>query len=129
MGSYLADWAPKCLKTIKKAFHDITYEVVRAASRDISVSYTGFSLQALLEYRTKAHSIRVMLKVSTPPPDGKVRQASSYGFSVLPTGEVTKKYYLNMDMLRILTRICDHTKADLALIKKYPQVWKPFWIS
>jgi len=71
LGSYLPDRAPKCLKTFKKAFHDITYEVLQAVSRDISVSYTVFSLQALVEYRTKENYIRVMLKVPTPP-DGKV---------------------------------------------------------
>ena len=117
MGSYLADWAPKRLETIKQAFHDITYEVLQAVSRDISVSYTGFSLQAVVEYRTKDTCIRVMLKVSTPL-DGKVCQAGSYAFPVLLTGKVTKKAYLYMDMLRILTMICDHKKADLALINK-----------
>ena len=60
----------------------------------------------------------VMLKVSTPL-DGKVCQAGSYAFPVLKTGKVTKQAYLYMDMLRILTMICGHTKkkADLALIK------------
>ena len=53
MGSYLADWAPKRLKSIEKALQDITYEVLRAESRDISVSYTGLSLQVLVESRTK----------------------------------------------------------------------------
>ena len=91
--------------------------MLRAASRDISVSYTGFSLQALVEHRTKANFIRVMLKVSTPL-DSKVCQAGSYAFPVLPTGKVTKKAYLYMDMLDILTMICDHKKADVALIKK-----------
>jgi len=57
-----------------------------------------------------------MLKVSTPL-DGKVFQAGSYAFQVLNTGKVTKQAYLYMDMLRILTMICDHKKADLALIK------------
>ena len=56
-----------------------------------------------------------MLKVSTPP-DGKVCQAGSYAFQVLKTSNVTKQAYLYMDMLRILTVICDHKKADLALI-------------
>ena len=58
-----------------------------------------------------------MLKVSTPP-DSKVCQANSYAFPVLPTGKVTKQAYLYMDMLHILTTICVHKKADLALIRK-----------
>ena len=74
--------------------------MLRAASRDISVSYTGFSLQALFEYRTKDNYIRVMLKVSTPF-DSKVCQAGSYAFPCLPTGKATKKGYLYMDMLDI----------------------------
>jgi hypothetical protein len=117
MDSYLADWAPKRLKLIKKAFHDTTYEALKAEARDISVSYNSLSLQALVESRTKENCIRVMLKVSTPP-DGKVCQAGSCGFPVLPKGKVTKQAYLYMDMLRILTMICDYKKADLALIKK-----------
>ena len=72
--------------------------------------------QDFLELRTKDNCIRVMLKVSTPP-DGKVCQAGSYALPVLKTGKVTKQSYLYMDMLRILTMICDHNKADLALIK------------
>ena len=92
--------------------------MLRAESRDISVSYTtSFSLQAGVENRTKDNCIRVMLKVSNPP-DGKVCQASSYAFPVLPTSKVAKKAYLYMDMLRILTMNCDHKKADAALIKK-----------
>jgi hypothetical protein len=58
-----------------------------------------------------------MLKVSTPP-DGKVCQASYYAFLVLPTCKVTKKAYLYMNMLHILTMTCDNKKTDLALIKK-----------
>ena len=85
-------------------------------SRETSQCPTSFSLQALVEYRTKDNCIRVMLKVSTPL-DGKVCQAGSYAFPVLPTGKVTKQAYLYMDMLRILTMICDNKKADFALIK------------
>ena len=81
------------------------------------MSYNGLNLQALVELRTKDNCIRVMLKVSTPP-DGKVCQASSYAFQVLKAGKVTKQAYLYMDMLHILAMICDHKKADLALIKK-----------
>ena len=58
-----------------------------------------------------------MLKVSTPL-DSKVCQAGSYAFPVLPTGKVTKKAYLYMAMLDILTMICDHRKAGVALIKQ-----------
>ena len=50
-----------------------------------------------------------MLKVSTPP-DGKVCQAGSYALQVLKPGKVTKQAYLYMDMLRILTMVCDHNK-------------------
>ena len=71
------------------------------------MSYNGLNLQALVELRTKDNCIRVMLKVSTPP-DGKVCQASYYAFQVLKTGKVTKQANLLMDMLRILTMICDH---------------------
>ena len=78
--------------------------MLRAESTDISVSYKGLNLQALVDCRTKDTCIRVMLKVSTPP-DGKVCQASSYGFQVLPTGKVTKQAYLYMDML--------HSKQDI----------------
>ena len=39
-------------------------------------------------------------------------------FQVLKTSKVTKQAYPYMDMLRILTMICDQKKkADLALIK------------
>ena len=127
MGSYLADWAdwaPKRLDTIKKACHDITYEVLQAASRDISVSYTGLSLQALVEYRSKDNSIRFMLKVSTPH-DSKVCQAGSYAVPVLRTSKFTQKAYLYMAILNILTMICDHKKADIALIKNSTQMRKP----
>ena len=68
----------------------------------MSVSYEGLSLQAFVECRTKGNCIRVMLSVPTPP-DGKVCQAGSYGFPVLLTGKATKKAYLYMDMLHILT--------------------------
>ena len=80
------------------------------------MSYNGLNLQALVELRTKATCIRVMLKVYTPL-DGKVCQAGIYAFQVLKTGKVTKQAYLCMDMLRILTMSCDHKTADLALIK------------
>ena len=116
------------LKIIKKALRDITYEVLRAESRDISVSYKGLSLQAFVECRTKDNCIRVMLKVPNPP-DGKVCQASSYAFPVLPTSKVTKKAYLYMYMLHILTMICDHKKTDLALIKKCNADEKNSWMS
>ena len=76
MSSYFADWAPKRLKLIKKAFHDTTYEALRVEARDISMSYNGLNLQALVELRTKDNCVRVMLKVSTPP-DGKVCQVGS----------------------------------------------------
>ena len=102
--------------------------MLRVESRDISVSYRGFSLQALVDCRTKDNCIRVMLKVSTPL-DSKVCQAGSYAFPVLPTGKVTKQAYLCMDMLVILTMICDHRKADVALIKKCHAYAKTRWIS
>ena len=116
MSSYFADWAPKRLKIIKKAFHDTTYEATWAEAGDISVSYNGANLQALVELRTRGHCIRVMPKVPTSP-DGKVCQAGSFAFQVLKTGKVTKQAYLYMDMLRSLTMICDHKQADLAPIK------------
>ena len=97
MSNYIADWAPERLKIIKQSFHDTTYEALRAEARDISVSYNGLNLQALVELRTKENCIRVMLKVSTPL-DGKVCQAGSYAFQVLKTGKVTKQAYLYMDM-------------------------------
>ncbi len=81
ISSYVADWAPKRLKLIKRAVHDTIYEALRAESRDISVSYNGLDLQALVELRTKDNCIRVMLKVSTPP-DGKVCEAGSYALQV-----------------------------------------------
>jgi len=37
--------------------------------------------------------------------------------ALTPTGKVTKQAYLYVDMLHILTMICDHKKADVALIK------------
>ena len=52
MSSYFADWAPK-LENDQKAFHDTTYEALRAEARDISVSYNGLNLQALVKLRTK----------------------------------------------------------------------------
>ena len=116
MINYFADGAPKRLNVINRALLDTTYEALRAEAGDISVSYNGLKLQALVELRTKENCIRDLLKVSTPP-DGKVCQASYYAFQVIKTGKVTKQAYLYMDMLRILTMICDHTKADLALIK------------
>ena len=61
------------------------------------------------------------------PLDGKVCQAGPYGFPVLPTGKVTKQAYLYMDMLRILTMICDHQNAELALIKKCPTHVKTYF--
>ena len=61
------------------------------------------------------HPSFLLLKVSTPL-DGKVCQAGSYAFQVIKTGKVTKQAYLYMDMLRILTMICEK-KADLALVK------------
>ena len=76
--------------------------------RDISVSYNGLNLQALVELRTKENCIRVVLNVSTIL-DGKVCQAGYYALQVLKTGKVTKQAYLYIDMLRILTMICDHT--------------------
>ena len=96
--------------------NDTTYEALRAEARDISVSYNGLNLQALVELRTKENCIRLMLKVSTPP-DGKECQASAYAFQALNTDKVTKQAYLYVDMLRILTVICDHEKADSTLIK------------
>ena len=78
--------------------------------------YNCLNLQALVELRTKDNCIRVMLKVSTPL-DGNVCQAGSYASQVLKTGKATKHAYLYMDLLRILTMICDHYNADLALIK------------
>ena len=38
MSSYFADWAPNRFESYKKAFHDTTYESLRAEARDISVS-------------------------------------------------------------------------------------------
>ena len=67
-----------------------------------------------------------MLKVSTLH-DGKVCQAGCYAFQVLNTGKVTKQVYLYMDMLRILTMICDHQNAELALIKKCPTHVKTYF--
>ena len=94
-------------------------KALRAEARDISVSFNGLNLQALVELRTKDNCTRVMLKVSTPL-DGKVCQAGYYAFQVLKTGKVTKQAYLYMDMLRILTMMCDFfqtKRVDLALIK------------
>ena len=93
------------MKIIQK--HDTTYEALRAEARDISVSYNGLNLQALVELRTKETCIRVMLNASTPL-DGKVCQAGSYACQVLKTGKVTKQAYLYMDILRLLSMICDH---------------------
>jgi hypothetical protein len=116
MDSYFTYWAPQRLKSIKKAFHNTTYEALKADSRDISAHYDGISLQASVENRPKEKLVRIMLKVSTSP--NKMCQGGSYAFPTLPTGKVTKKAYLYMDMLRILTMICGHKKADLALIKE-----------
>ena len=52
------------------------------------------------------------------PPDSKVCQAGSYAVPVIRTGKVTKEAYLHMDFFDILTMICDHKKAGVALIKK-----------
>ncbi|MFM7979456.1 MAG: hypothetical protein ACKPKO_09090, partial [Candidatus Fonsibacter sp.] len=77
----------KRLNVINKALRDTTYEALQAESRDIVVSI---------------------------PLGGKVCQAGSYGFLVLRTGNITKQAYLYMEMLRILTMVCGHKKADLA---------------
>ena len=111
MSSDFADWAPERLKLIKRAFHDTTYEALRAESRFISVSYNGLNLQASVEIRTQEDFIRVMLNKVSTPLDGKVCQAGSYAFQVLKAGKVTKQAYLYMDMLRNLTMICDHQKS------------------
>ena len=38
---------------------------------------------------------------------------------VAETGRVTKRAHLYLDMLRLLTMIGDHQKADFALIKQW----------
>ena len=58
MSNYFADWAPKRLKLINRAFRDTTYEALRAESRDMYVSYNGLKMKVLAELRTNKNCIR-----------------------------------------------------------------------
>ena len=57
-----------------------------------------------------------MMKVRDP--NGKLSQAGS---PVFPLKEncCPKSVYLHLDMLRIMINVCEHVKANLALIKAW----------
>ena len=58
-----------------------------------------------------------MLKVKGP--DGKPTRAGSHNFPVGTNSCCHKRAYVYLDMLRLLTMVCEHQKASLAQMRAW----------
>ncbi len=115
MAGSLVEWVPRRLNIIRAARQEPNYETLRAEAKSVMASFDGLTMQGLAERRAE-EGIRLMLKVTGP--DGKVKQAGSYVFRVGGNGCCPRLAYIYLDMLRLMTMVCKHLKADLPQMKE-----------
>ena len=116
IAGYLAEWAPQRLKVIRSAMRDPTYEAMRVEAKSVMTSYDDSTIQCSAEHRP-AEGIRIMMKVRAF--NGKLSQAGSHVFPIKENCCCSKNAYLYLDMLRLVTMVCEREKADLARTKAW----------
>ena len=90
---------------------DPNYEALRVVTKAVTSSHDGLNIQCAAEFRPN-EGVRIMMKVNGPK--GKVSQAGSHVFPVGRKSCCSKHAYMYVDMMCMLTMVCEQEKADLA---------------